>query len=64
MNKKLFFVRLLIYLFISFTSLTLQECASNKNDIVKVHKPKKRRRPYNHQKDHGKKNVKTVKMKN
>ncbi len=64
MIKNLFFIRLLIYLFIFTAPLTFQECALKKNDTVKVHKPKKRRKPYDHQKDRGKKNLKTVKMKN
>jgi len=57
-------IRLMFIVLISFFLLPQLGCTANNKYTVKVHKPKKRYRPYDHQKNRGTKRLKTVKMKN
>lgn len=64
MIKKPLIFRILFLLLILFMTMPLQHCATKSKYTVKVHKPKKRHRPYDHQKNRGERNTKIVKMKN
>jgi len=64
LQTKTLVFRFMIIALLSFAIWPQQGCTTGKKYTAKVHKPKKRCRPYDHQKNRGAKRLKTVKMKN